>query len=119
MPLPLGLAYANLLLPEIHVGPVQSHHLPSPTGRELFYRQGPEFWAVEVETETEFRAGTPRLLFEAPYVNDSVGVGIPNYDVSLDGQQFLMMQSDATNEATGYAVVLNWFEELKARVPTN
>ena len=100
----------------ISVGP-GAEAVWSPTGRELFYRRGPEFWAVEVETETEFRAGTPRMLFEAPYANDYSGLGIPNYDVSLDGQQFLMVQSDAANEATGYAVVLNWFEELKARVP--
>ena len=38
--------------------------------------------------------------------------------MSLDGRQFLMVQSDGVNEATGYAVVLNWLEELKARVPT-
>ena len=63
--------------------------------------------------------GTGCGTFEAPYANDRLSLGTPNYDVSLDGQQFLMVQSDAANEATGYAVVTNWFEELKARVPTN
>jgi hypothetical protein len=43
----------------------------------------------------------------------------PNYDVSPDGQRFLMLKP---SESTGVAptqinVVLNWFEELKRRVP--
>ena len=49
--------------------------------------------------------GTGCGTFEAPYANDRLSLGTPNYDVSLDGQQFLMVQSDAANEATGYAVV--------------
>ncbi len=87
-------------------------------GRELFYRNGLQMWAVDVETEPGFRAGTPRLLFEAEFALDYSGTGWPNYDVSLDGQQFLMARS-APAAATGYVVVQNWFEELKERVPVN
>ena len=34
-------------------------------GRELFYRNGDQMWVVEVETGTDFIAGSPDLLFEA------------------------------------------------------
>ena len=43
---------------------------------------------------------------------------MPNYDVSRDGQRFLILK--ATEQApppTQINVVLNWFEELKRRVP--
>ncbi len=42
------------------------------------------------------------------------------YDVSLDGQRFLMIRpTDIDRETTTLQinVVLNWFEELTARVP--
>jgi hypothetical protein len=43
----------------------------------------------------------------------------PNYDVSPDGQRFLMLKPPESAEAapTQINVVLNWFEELKRRVP--
>jgi hypothetical protein len=42
-----------------------------------------------------------------------------NYDVSPDGQRFLMLKGGEEQQAaTQIHVVLNWFEELKRRVPT-
>ncbi len=42
-----------------------------------------------------------------------------NYDVTPDGQRFVMVQARGQQEeATQINVVLNWFEELKQRVPT-
>ena len=42
------------------------------------------------------------------------------YDVSADGQRFLMVKDvDEASAATQINVVLNWFEELKRRVPAN
>jgi hypothetical protein len=43
-----------------------------------------------------------------------------NYDVSPDGQRFLMLKpvETQTSTPTQINVVLNWFEELKRRVPT-
>ena len=42
------------------------------------------------------------------------------YDVTPDGQRFLMLKTGGPEEsaATQINVVLNWFEELKQRVPT-
>jgi hypothetical protein len=39
-----------------------------------------------------------------------------NYDVSLDGRRFLMVKGSDDN-LSQLNVVLNWFEELKRRVP--
>ena len=72
---------------------------------------------VGVETEPALSVGQPRVLFEAPYDISPIGVANPNYDVSPDGQQFLMIQTTGTGQTAAMTFVLNWFEELKERVP--
>jgi eukaryotic-like serine/threonine-protein kinase len=85
------------------------------SGRELFYRSGDEMMAVDIAAQPGFTAGKPRMLFEAPYALSSA----PNYDVSPDGQRFLMLKPIEQEQAgpTQINVVLNWFEELKQKVP--
>jgi Tol biopolymer transport system component len=87
-------------------------------GRELFYRIGDKMMAVEITTQPGFAAGTPRVLFEGRY--EPAPFPVANYDVSPDGQRFLMLKPvEQTGAApTQINVVLNWFEELKRRVPT-
>jgi hypothetical protein len=67
---------------------------------------------------TELSAGKPKVLFEGPY--EPVPARLPNFDVSPDGQRFLMLKPADTGESgpTQINVVVNWFEELKRRVPT-
>jgi eukaryotic-like serine/threonine-protein kinase len=90
----------------------------NPNGRELFYRSGDKMVAVEIATQPGFVAGTPRTLFEGHYA--MAPVTFPNYDVSPDGQRFLMLKpvEQAESASTQINVVLNWFEELKQKVPT-
>jgi serine/threonine-protein kinase len=87
-------------------------------GRELFYRSGDKMMAVDIATQTGFVAGKPRMLFERRYV-PTPGTN-SNYDVSPNGQRFLMLKPSETTEAapTQINVVLNWFEELKLKAPT-
>jgi eukaryotic-like serine/threonine-protein kinase len=86
-------------------------------GRELFYRSGDKVMAADIDTQVGFAAGKPRMLFEGQY--GTAPVPIPNYDVSPDGQSFLMLKpSEQAQAPTQINVVLNWFEELKRRVPT-
>jgi hypothetical protein len=89
----------------------------NPNGRELFYRSGDKMMAVDIAMEPGFTAGKPRMLFEGRY--ELARVPIANYDVSLDGQRFLMVKPSEQAQAapTQINVVLNWFEELKRRVP--
>jgi Tol biopolymer transport system component len=90
----------------------------NPNGRELFYRSGDKMMAVDITTQPGFAAGTPRMLFEGRY--EPAPVPNVNYDVSPDGQRFLMLKPSEQTQAapTQINVVLNWFEELKQKVPT-
>jgi serine/threonine protein kinase/Tol biopolymer transport system component len=90
----------------------------NPNGRELFYRSGDKMMAVDIATQPGFTAGKPRMLFEGQYLPTTTTP--PNYDVSADGQRFLMLKSveQAASAPTQINVVLNWFEDLKRRVPT-
>jgi serine/threonine-protein kinase len=91
----------------------------SKDGRELFYRKGTsgDLVAVAVETEGDFRIGEERVLFPAgAYLANSQH---PQYDVSLDGQRFLMLRPVGGVQAatdTPVIQVLNWFTELEERV---
>ncbi len=72
---------------------------------------------VSIQTESTFQAGTPRVLFEGMYLDGEADM-ISNYDVTPDGQQFVMVRSAQASEQIQIHVVLNWFEELKRLVPT-
>ncbi len=89
----------------------------NPNGRELFYRSGDKMMAVDIATQPSFTFGKPRMLFEGQYQLSRVPA--VNYDVSPDGQRFLMIKASEQAQAavTQINVVLNWFEELKRRVP--
>jgi Tol biopolymer transport system component len=88
-------------------------------GKELFYRSGNKMMALDVTTQPGFSPGKPRMLFEGQYLaQDWPQVGTL-YDVSPDGQRFLMVKTtEQAFAATQINVVLNWFEELKQKVPT-
>ena len=94
----------------------------SPTGSELFYRSGSELMAVEIDLGPPFDVGQAHALFLDTYERDESGaLGLPFYDVAADGERFVMIQvGDLTSDEqrrTGFVVVQNWAEELKARVP--
>jgi hypothetical protein len=93
-------------------------------GRELFYTTTETFggqssptrmMAVSVATAPGFVASPPRVLFEGRY--GATGVVRP-YDVSADGQRFLMVKQKerAPISASQMILVQNWLEEVKARV---
>jgi Tol biopolymer transport system component/predicted Ser/Thr protein kinase len=90
----------------------------NPNGRELFYRNRDKMMAVDIATQPSFTAGKARMLFEGRYV-ETPNPATTYYDVSPDGQRFLMIkESEQSSAATQINVVLNWFEELKQKVPT-
>ncbi len=89
----------------------------APRGQELFYRNGGAMMAVGIKTEPTFTAGSPVVLFTGRYTIEGPVV---NYDISPDGQRFLMMkEADEEEEPAQIHVVLNWFEEVKRLAPTN
>ncbi|NIW24138.1 MAG: hypothetical protein GWN29_05960, partial [Gammaproteobacteria bacterium] len=60
------------------------------SGQELFYRSGEEVMAVSIQPGPGFVAGNPQRLFEDDYI---LGPGGRNYDVSPDGEAFLMIRT--------------------------
>jgi serine/threonine-protein kinase len=90
----------------------------SPTGQEIFYRtpDGTRMMSVTVQTRPTLQAAAPRQLFQGGYAV-APGNFWANYDVGPDGQQFLMLEPEQVGSDTQVAVILNWFEELKRRVP--
>ncbi len=92
----------------------------TPNGNELFYRSGDRMMAVDIRTDSDFTAGKPTLLFEGRYLSvHYTEPAFANYDVAPDGQRFLMLRAAEEAGPTRINVVLNWFEELKRRVPVN
>jgi hypothetical protein len=89
-------------------------------GTELFVGRGPQIHALHVNSQPTLTFGPPTLL-----VRDiPLGGSQRNYDVVGDGKQFIGVAVAAgCTPSTAAAirqidVVLNWFEELKARTPT-
>ena len=74
--------------------------------------------SVTVTGESTFFAGEPEVLFTGGFFDG----GSPVWDISSDGQQFLMMklaeQPEQRFEDSQLIVVENWLEELKRLAPT-
>jgi serine/threonine-protein kinase len=89
-------------------------------GRELFFRSGDRMMAVDVSLQPAFTAGKPRVLFQGQYFASVFPFTGTAYDVSPDGQRFLMVkQTEQTTAASVQLnVVVNWFQELQRLVPT-
>jgi serine/threonine-protein kinase len=83
---------------------------------QLFYRHGDAMMAVDITTAPTVVVGKPRKVFERSY-NRSDAFW-PNYDVSPDGQRFLMIKGSPPLAASRINVLLDWPEELKRLVPT-
>jgi dipeptidyl aminopeptidase/acylaminoacyl peptidase len=89
-----------------------------PDGKELFYVGGANiFGSVSVTTQPTLRFGSPvraKLGFQV-----QPGSSVRTYDVHPDGKHLIAVVSagQAGQAPAQIQVVLNWFEELKQRVP--
>jgi Tol biopolymer transport system component len=78
-------------------------------GREIFYvSHDQNLMAAEVETSAGFRAGAVRRLFPVR----ARGRGFV-YDVSADGQKFLVVSTKSEETSPPITLVLNWTAALK------
>jgi serine/threonine-protein kinase len=94
------------------------------TGRELFY-VAPDGALLTVPVEprgTMWSAGSATKVVEGRYYTGGNVYVARQYDVSPDGQRFLMIKegggSDQTAAPPQVIVVQHWTEELKRLVPT-
>jgi hypothetical protein len=76
-------------------------------GKELFYLAGPDrrqLMAVDmIASGAAIEPGTPRLLFERH-------VRVPDYDVTKDGNRFLLIAPDPIAERGTLSAVVNWMK---------
>lgn len=101
-----------------------NHPLWSPDGRELFYNNVDLTMAVPVETDPQFKInGMPTVLFRGtagkilgPEWADMAG--FTYWDIDPTGKRLFLMLKDATEAPRKINIVVNWFEDLKRRVPT-
>jgi Tol biopolymer transport system component len=122
---------------EIYVRPfpeVNSGHWQVSTGggtRPLWARSGQELFYVSptgalmrvgVERASSWMATPPTLLVKEGYFTFPGGNGGRTYDISPDGQRFLMIKegggTDQTAAPPQIIVVQHWQEELKRLVPS-
>src|SRR5262249_39701597 len=97
----------------------------SADGKKLYYRSldGRQLLTVPFDAESGVGRGKPTLLFEGPYASYPGFVGLRAYDVTPDGERFVMMRElPATRGVSSAAMQLNvtldWIEELKRLIPT-
>jgi len=83
-------------------------------GRELFYAVRNSILAVSVDEKPDLISlGTPHTIISAA----SYGAAAPvnYYDVTANGQRFLMMEANSPKGIVPLTLVTNWDAELKKR----
>jgi serine/threonine protein kinase len=92
----------------------------SPSGHELFYVAATgAIMRVGVTLRSSWTPTTAQVLVKPGYVTQPNNPG-RTYDISRDGQRFLMVKgatADRASASTSIVVVLNWLEELKRLAP--
>ena len=80
-------------------------------GKELFYvAPDGKLMAVDVRGTSGFETGAPRALFETRLTRIATG---RRYDISSDGQRFLMNTVIGELRTNPITLVQNWAAELK------
>jgi serine/threonine-protein kinase len=96
-------------------------HLWSENG-EIFYRSpaGDRMFAVSVTTSAGLKVGTPAELFNLRHYVSPTGSPRPQYDVTPDGQRFLMLTEAGggnSPDRVRIVVIQNWLEEVTRLLP--
>ena len=86
----------------------------SQDGRTLFFHGEDGVYSVSFQPGTETGIGLPQRLVPVRLERDAAGAG---YDVTADGSRVVAIQPEQPDARRSVRVVLNWFEELKERVP--
>ncbi len=94
-----------------------SHPVWAPSGLELIYCARSPVRLVVVKVApvppgADFVSGTPETLLDG--TKFFLPQYAPTFDISADGQRFLMAKPLNANERPSLTVVMNWFDELRA-----
>jgi eukaryotic-like serine/threonine-protein kinase len=85
-------------------------------GREVAFRQRDTVMVVQVNPDRR-EIGTPAALFGGPYVFNASWYEGRSYDISSDGETFLMLREPPGRQRRRIVVTLNWLAELQTKVP--
>ena len=86
-------------------------------GQGIVYRRGEDMMAVVIRTSPMLSADRPTVLFASAAYDMLTGPsGSQGYDVTHDGTKFVMTRGLQELAPTQLNIVLNWFEELRAKV---
>ena len=77
--------------------------------RELYYVSPEGMMAVPITPGPPLVVGRPTLLFTGEFVR----IQGKNYDVTRDGQRFLMVQTTPRDRPNEISVVLNWQQDFE------
>jgi len=89
-------------------GPVWSRD-----GRELFYRAGDDLVSIQVRTDGALVLGDRRKLIDLSGYDSGE---FHEFDVSADGQKFLLIRTEPASRPLRLDIILNWFDELRRLV---
>src|SRR5439155_25528491 len=94
----------------------------SSDGKQIFFPFPPKMFVVDVRTEPTFSFGKPTTLPITGFVQPVPGHR--NFDIAPDGKHLIgVLPASAASQNTNARpsgqinAVMNWFEELKQRVP--
>ncbi len=121
---PFPATGAKYQLPKADARQLDHHPVWSGDGKQLFYIPAlGALAAVSVTTQPSFAFGNPVAVPRRFTARDVSGVtNLRNYDLTPDGKILGSVDSSEQDQSgnpttTEFRVVLNWFEELKQRVP--
>jgi eukaryotic-like serine/threonine-protein kinase len=89
-------------------GPVWSRD-----GRELFYRADDALISVQVRTTGTLVLGERKKLLD---LSDYDSGYLHEFDVSPDGQRFLVIRTEPESRPLRLDIIINWIDELKKKV---
>ena len=88
----------------------------SRSGDELFYRNGRQMLSFRIPRGGDFSSSRPAVLFEGDYFSTG-GPGIVNFDVSSDGERFLMLKAVEQDRTPHLTVVQGMDRLIRDRLP--
>ena len=78
-------------------------------GHELFYRAGDDLMSVKVSTGDALVLGERKKLLDLSAYDSGY---FHEFDVSADGQRFLLIRTESASRPVRLDIILNWIDEL-------
>lgn len=76
-------------------------------GKSIIYRSGQQWMKVEILDPAKLEVGKPELVISGDYIN----IGGFSFDISKEGDRFLMVKGTPYKTADEIKVITNWFPE--------